>query len=236
MLDKEIRQEKKEYNGIKSFPTVDGRERNYNNIDRAFIIAELKNFWMVVAKFSSILNLILFLSLGFYVQKNKYIPYVIEVGNDGRVLNSSIIKSGTLEHNDKQINYFLTQFISNLSSVSSDENVQNNRIKSLNYFLTTNTQQKVMQFLNDENVKGKVLEKMSANVEILSINPVPGQENSYQIRWNIINFNKEGQIEKKETYNGLFKVTFIKIKDEEKALNNPLGIIINDFNITKEIH
>ena len=96
--------------------TIEGKSQNYNSLGIRYLLNEVKNFWMIVAKISTIASFILLITLMFYVQKNKYIPYVVQVNQEGAVLNSGVInKSSEVTANEKEIKYFLNQFIFNLS-------------------------------------------------------------------------------------------------------------------------
>ena len=136
--------------------TIEGKSQNYNSLGIRYLLNEVKNFWMIVAKISTIASFILLITLMFYVQKNKYIPYVVQVNQEGAVLNSGVInKSSEVTVNEKEIKYFLNQFIFNLSTVTLDEKIQDMNIKNLGYFLTDETQAKIISFLNDEKIKDK---------------------------------------------------------------------------------
>ena len=124
--------------------TIEGKSQNYNSLGIRYLLNEVKNFWMIVAKISTIASFILLITLMFYVQKNKYIPYVVQVNQEGAVLNSGVInKSSEVTANEKEIKYFLNQFIFNLSTVTLDEKIQDMNIKNLGYFLTDETQAKI---------------------------------------------------------------------------------------------
>ena len=112
--------------------TIEGKRQNYNSLGIRYLLNEVKNFWMIVAKISTIASFILLITLMFYVQKNKYIPYVVQVNQEGAVLNSGVInKSSEVTVNEKEIKYFLNQFIFNLSTVTLDEKIQDMNIKNL---------------------------------------------------------------------------------------------------------
>lgn len=216
--------------------TIEGKSQNYNSLGIRYLLNEVKNFWMIVAKISTIASFILLITLMFYVQKNKYIPYVVQVNQEGAVLNSGVInKSSEVTANEKEIKYFLNQFIFNLSTVTLDEKIQDMNIKNLGYFLTDETQAKIISFLNDEKIKDKFLKKQTTSYKIYSIVTVPDQKNQYQIRWSISTFDSTGNKREDVNYTGIFQIAFVKIKTEEMILNNPLGIIISQFTITKDL-
>ena len=94
--------------------TIEGKSQNYNSLGIRYLLNEVKNFWMIVAKISTIASFVLLITLMFYVQKNKYIPYVVQVNQEGAVLNSGVINKSEVTVNEKEIKYFLNQFIFNL--------------------------------------------------------------------------------------------------------------------------
>ena len=84
------------------------------------------------------------------------------MNQEGAVLNSGVInKSSEVTVNEKEIKYFLNQFIFNLSTVTLDEKIQDMNIKNLSYFLTDETQAKIISFLNDEKMKDKFFKKQT---------------------------------------------------------------------------
>ena len=125
--------------------TIEGKSQNYNSLGIRYLLNEVKNFFFFFAKISTIASFILLITLMFYVQKNKYIPYVVQVNQEGAVLNSGVInKSSEVTANEKEIKYFLNQFIFNLSTVTLDEKIQDMNIKNLNYFLYNEKKTKII--------------------------------------------------------------------------------------------
>ena len=51
----------------------------------------------------------------------------------------------------------------------------------------------------------------------------------------LIEYYSTGNKREDVNYTGIFQIAFVKIKTEEMILNNPLGIIISQFTITKDL-
>ena len=156
---------------MKSQKKIGDRKQNLNSLGISFLFKEINNFLMLTSKLSLIINILLPCILIFMFKKQIYfLCYMIEVNQDGVALNSTLLNNLTkMEINEKEVKYFLNNFILNLSTITIDQKVQNMDIKKLNYFLTDETQPKIISFLNDEDLKGKILKKQTINYKIFSI-------------------------------------------------------------------
>ncbi|MGL5621192.1 type IV secretion system protein, partial [Cetobacterium sp.] len=74
----------------------------------------------------------------------------------------------------------------------------------------------------------------SRDVFINSFTKISGTKNSYQVRWEEKIYDKNGKVVSKENLIGIFTLDKKQPKTLEEIDNNPLGIMVTDFSISKE--
>ena len=180
MDEKKIRQKKKFFlNKSKKEKT-----KNNNPFDRYMdlsneITRERKRF-----HFSFIVNMILIFALIYFSLRSDYLPYVIEVDNQTKkLLNSTLLQKNNNELPEETANYFLGRFILDTRSISLDQKLYENNLKEASYFLTPAAQEKLKSIIETDNNYFKIQNKVTVNVIVKTINKIPNQTNSYQIRW-----------------------------------------------------
>ena len=231
MDEKKIRQNKK------FFLTKSKKEKieNYNPFDRYMdlsneITRERKRF-----NFSFIVNMILIFTLIYFSLRSDYLPYVIEVDNQTKkLLNSTVLQKNNDELSEETVNYFLGRFILNTRSISLDPKLYENNLKEASYFLNPATQEKLKSIIENENNYFKIQDKITVNVAVKTINKIPNQTNSYQVRWEENQYRNNGELESTNYYVGIFSIDRVSVKNEEMIRVNPYGIVIKDFNISRE--
>lgn len=231
MDEKKIRQKKKFFlNKSKKEKT-----KNHNPFDRYMdlsneITRERKRF-----HFSFIVNMILIFALIYFSLRSIYLPYVIEVDSQTKkLLNSTVLRKNNNELPEETANYFLGRFILDTRSISLDPKLYENNLKEASYFLTPATQEKLKSIIETDNNYFKIQNKVTVNVIVKTINKIPNQTNSYQIRWEENQYRSNGELEFTNYYVGIFSIDRVSVKNEEMIRVNPFGIVIKDFNISRE--
>ena len=231
MDEKKIRQKKKFFlNKSKKEKT-----KNHNPFDRYMdlsneITRERKRF-----HFSFIVNMILIFALIYFSLRSIYLPYVIEVDSQTKkLLNSTVLRKNNNELPEETANYFLGRFILDTRSISLDPKLYENNLKEASYFLTPATQEKLKSIIETDNNYFKIQNKVTVNVIVKTINKIPNQTNSYQIRWEENQYRSNGELEFTNYYVGIFSIDRVSVKNEEMTRVNPFGIVIKDFNISRE--
>lgn len=231
MDEKKIRQKKKFFlNKSKKEKT-----KNHNPFDRYMdlsneITRERKRF-----HFSFIVNMILIFALIYFSLRSIYLPYVIEVDSQTKkLLNSTVLRKNNNELPEETANYFLGRFILDTRSISLDPKLYENNLKEASYFLTPATQEKLKSIIETDNNYFKIQNKVTVNVIVKTINKIPNQTNSYQIRWEENQYRSNGELEFINYYVGIFSIDRVSVKNEEMVRVNPFGIVIKDFNISRE--
>ena len=231
MDEKKIRQKKKFFlNKSKKEKT-----KNNNPFDRYMdlsneITRERKRF-----HFSFIVNMILIFALIYFSLRSDYLPYVIEVDNQTKkLLNSTVLQKNNNELPEETANYFLGRFILDTRSISLDQKLYENNLKEASYFLTPAAQEKLKSIIETDNNYFKIQNKVTVNVIVKTITKIPNPTNSYQIRWEENQYRSNGELEFTNYYVGIFSIDRVSVKNEEMIRVNPFGIVIKDFNISRD--
>lgn len=183
-----------------------------------------------------IFALIAFSSLGLNVYQaslSRYMPIIVQTdAKTGAVIGSPMTINNNKKPNEKEIQYFLWQVIQKTRTIPLDPIMFRKNWEDAYKFLTQGAVSKLTNYANTENQK-KLLEDGFASVaELKSYSNLPGEDNTYQIRWQETFFDKNGKVVSKTMMTGFFVVEFAEITD---PLINPFGLEIKDCNITKEI-
>ena len=75
----------------------------------------------------------------------------------------------------------------------------------------------------------ELLGKATVTVQVDEINPVTNS--SFEVRWTETMIDSEGKVTGKDNRSGLFTIGLKQPTSQQEILQNPLGIIILDFNI-----
>lgn len=165
--------------------------------------------------------------------RNRYIPFIVEVKTEtGEIVNSKLISNTKMNLKDlqeNQINYFLSNFITNIRSVTYDKNLYQKKLNEANYFLTLDSQKELKTSLTDNKTAEKMEKGVSVNVQIKNFNKI--EDNKYQITWQESYTSTDGNY--KETFLGIFTVETIPVKSQQMIQYNPLGLVITKLSISK---
>ena len=170
----------------------------------------------------------------FFMFRNPYKVVVAHVNKStGEVLNSKEIPHKKLSIDnltERQINYFLSNFITNTRTVTFDKELYQKNINQSNFFLTRESQKQLANSLKENDVLDKINKGISVNIGIKNFNKI--DNNKYQVTWEESYIIPNGG-EKKESYLGIFIISTVPVKDQKMILNNPLGLVITNLSISK---
>jgi len=208
----------------------DGRrewnERYGSYIKQAFI-------WKIVAFISLLITLISVAGLAYSASQNKFVPYVVEVDKLG---NSVAVKKAqqTTYDNPKVIKYSLAEFIKNFRTIYGDPVVQKDIIlKSYKYLSPSYPAYNMVSSYLKDHSPFERQKKESVNVEIDSIMPI--NENTYQIDWHEIAFDKKGNKLRTDYFKASATILIVPPTTEAEIISNPIGLYITEFNFSKII-
>ena len=165
--------------------------------------------------------------------RNRYIPFIVEVKKEtGEIENAKIISNTKLNMSDlqeNQINYFISNFITNIRSVTYDKKLYQRKLDESNFFLTAESQKELKTALIDNKTTEKMEKGVSVNVQIKNFNKI--EEGKYQITWQETYTSTDGNF--KENFLGIFTVETMPVTNQKMIQHNPLGIIITKLSISK---
>lgn len=200
-------------------------------IDTHMNMAASLHSWKLIS-IISLAGILVSIIFVFYISsRSTLIPYVIEVDNLGNVKSLNVATQKIYEPKEIDKEYHLREFLKRFRNLSSDVYVVNNNYKINLYFLTNSARRKYDKFLKNEEIVELFKEGFTRQIEILSLNKVVSNSNSYQVRWKEETYAENGELVKEKRYSGIFTLK-IEIPNNIEELNsNPLGIRIKDFSI-----
>ena len=161
-------------------------------------------------------------------------PFIVEINKEtGIIKKLGVLSEIRYTPNDKITFSLLRQFLLNTRTIPLDLVQYGKNIEESYYSLDNVSQQKLLTYIEKDNIKERVKSKESRDIEISSITKM--SSNIFQIRWTETNYSENGTIDFKEIFSGLFTVKFEEKTTESEILRNPLGFTITDFNYSREI-
>lgn len=203
-------------------------------LDNTMNQAKALNSWKMSFMLTFVL-MILSVCYSFYLaQRSTLIPYVIEVDQTGNA--KGINPAYQINYNPTELSkeYFIRELIYKSRTITLD-NVTNGSFYSQNmYFLSDVAKEKYHVFLNQDGLTEKIKEGITRKVTINSLNKIAGTTNSYQARWTEESFDSTGEPDGMVKMLGTFILKVNQPITLQSAQFNPLGIIIDDYTITRE--
>lgn len=222
-----------------SFEQKDERKLEYEKakkeyIDNTMNQAKQVHSWKMAFMLTFILMMISICYSFYLASRSTLIPYVIEVDETGNAKGINPVYEIAYNPSELTKEYFIRKLIYNSRTITLD-NVTNGAFYTENmYFLSPVAKEKYHIFLTQDELTEKIKNGITRKITIVSLNKIAGTGNSYQARWNEESFDSTGNLFKTEKMLGTF---ILKASDNitlESARFNPLGIIIEDYILTKE--
>jgi len=182
-------------------------------------------FSLVTLGLSFFLGLILLVE----INKNKIVPYVIEIQDQ----KARTVGKATEYYKPTQelTKFFLSEFITSIRTISSDPIiVKRNWLKAYNFLSSTAGQQ--MNEIAKKNNPFDLVGKVAVTPQIESVTVI--SDSSYQIEWSEDIFALQGSSQQGKKFTAILTVKINPPKTEEELLRNPLGIYIDSINISEK--
>lgn len=165
---------------------------------------------------------------------SRYQPFIVAVDDLGQVQPVLAPKTIT-DWPDEAVRHELASFLRDWRAVSVDAAVLRGRLKRLRYFLETNSaaQTKITTWEQapDSN-PFRVAELRTVDVEVASVNLVGGR--TWIAEWTeTFRDRTSGARQETRRYTGTFTIGQRQIRDERILLHNPMGMVIEDFDIRR---
>lgn len=218
--------------------TKEGKEIDYEKAKE-----ELFNFYgqqskrimtyKILAILMLILTIISTLSCVYLATKSTLIPYVVEVDKIGE---AKAIRKADQVYIPKEVEdrYFIRDIVIKMRSIPRDSVLFSRNFQQLSYFLTAPMLKKHENILFNEDTNNLAKQLISRDISITSFNKVPRTKNTYQVKWTERMFSAEGEEINISNFTGLFTVINEQPRDINEININPLGIIVEDFSLSKE--
>lgn len=173
------------------------------------------------------------LSCVYLARTSKLIPYVIEVDKVGE---AKAIRRAEQQYVPKEMEnrYFLRDIVIKMRTIPRDNVLFSRNFQQLSYFLSAPMLKKHENTLLREDTNELAKQLISRDVIINSFNKLPNVKDTYQIKWTEKMFSAEGEEINTSNFTGLFKIIIEQPKEIDEININPLGIIVEDFSLSKE--
>lgn len=207
-----------------------------NGKDMAANLLSMKDLqikkWQQATMITSLIALLAVGGMTYTATRATFIPYLVGVDEQTGYVNSlGSLKEVNVEPTDAAINYFLSRFVEEVRAIPADKNVLNQNVSRAVRFLTPESANKFKSLYLPE-----FTQKVGTGfnrVEILSVTPVSGSKNTYQVRWKET-FSQGGAKEVTKNFTSTFNLEKQDVEDKEVLQYNPLGLFIKDFSISEE--
>jgi len=181
--------------------------------------------WRLAAFMGWILSILLAIIVGLLINKSSVEPFIVQVDSKtGKVLNVGNIKESYVPKL-QEYKYFISEFIKNVRSVSSDRIIIQENWKTAYKFLTIRGNNQLTEYAK-ENDPFALAGKVTVAVKIETVNKIT--DRSYQVNWVETIYNYSGGSAKKE-YSGILTVVSLPPNKKSDLINNPLGIYIDEI-------
>ncbi len=191
--------------------------------------------WKITTFVSLLIALVATAGAIYLAGQKEVVPYIVEIDKTGLVQHVQAAGTADQATQDKIITAQLASFVEKVRNVVLDIRIQRKNVYDAYVFLRRNTPAytKVTQFYrkNDPFSRAKT---ETVFVEIVRIMPL--KDKAYQIEWReTVMDRKTGQTKNVYNYKLIAYITLSPPSDEAAILKNPIGLVINDLNWSKEI-
>lgn len=186
--------------------------------------------WRLMALGTLMLTFVMTAGLLWQSMRSTITPYVVEVTSAGEV---RAVGPAT-EHyrpTDAQIGHYLSEFLSNVRSLSIDPIVLRQNWLKVYEAVTDRGAAKLNEYARTNNPFGRV-GRESIAIDVTTV--VRASDSSFQLRW-IERRYVNGTINATETWTAILTLVMQPPHDEERIRKNPLGIYVDDFDWSREI-
>lgn len=165
----------------------------------------------------------------------RYVPFVIEVDKkSGRTSIVGELIRSNYRPQENAIKYFLSELITNVRGLPADNVVVKRNWQKAYPFLTQKTSNKIRAFMEkDPESPANRLGEHTVSTETIGVTQIT--PTSYHARWIEKVFGKRGELQAKYTMAGIFSIEIVEPTTAEKIHQNPLGIMVTDFEWHKEL-
>lgn len=197
-------------------------------------LVQAKN-WRLVAIIAIVIALVAVIALSVAANRSRFIPYVVEVNQQGEVANVAMAnQAGGAAGQERIVRAFLHRFIVDARRVSFDPGAQKDALNRTFTMIASGTvaHGKMTQYFQQDSPfeRGRT---QAVDVEVGTI--LQTGENSWRITWRETSRDPRGQQTGREAWQASVSTAFNPPTNEMEALMNPLGLFIVDFDWRREL-
>ena len=212
--------------GSTDTPYVRARQEWDNRLGA--VQAQSRN-WRLIAFICALISVLLIVALILVLQLRQDRVYVAEVKHSGRVVNIAPLEKA-YHPTQAQKEYFITHFVKLMRQLPLDPVVaKNNWLQAYN-FLTQRSVKSFNDMMKQSNMV-KQLGKKTRSISIKNVNVM--SDNTFQVTWTEKTTKLQSNAQTTQHYSGVFTIVTVPPKNQKQILQNPLGIHIAHFNISK---
>lgn len=164
--------------------------------------------------------------------KSQVVPYVVQVNSEGIVQAAGPAKQVNYTPGENEIKFFLSQFVNHVRSLPMDPVVAKNSWLQAYQYLRQPAANTLNEIAQKEQPFSRIGQETVA-VQIVNVTSI--SKDTYQVRWNETNYNREGVTVGTRSMTGVFSIEFQPPTEEKKLMVNPLGLYIKQFSWSKDV-
>jgi type IV secretory pathway TrbF-like protein len=157
----------------------------------------------------------------------RVVPYVVEVSRSGEARSIGRVEPVAYEPQAEVVKYFITRWLADIRSISSDPVLTRKTWNRAIGFLTGAASERYTAYARRTDLISHV-GKMVVSVEMEAA--FAASERAYQVEWVERIFTLQGREDSARRYRGIVQYTLSPPSDLTAIQSNPLGIYISDFN------
>lgn len=163
-------------------------------------------------------------------QKEKIIPYVVQVGQNGEASTLSPESDVAGPAMQRATSFFLSRFVMLAREIPADAVLIRENIHKLFQLVSTQGKALLAEKFKEKSPSDEFLEKNRA-LKIASVLEV--SKGVYHVDWFEAEYDKNGQKIAEYPMRGTFKIAMLEPKTDAQMRENPLGIFVDFFSWTK---
>lgn len=163
-------------------------------------------------------------------QKEKIIPYVVQVAQNGEATALNPGVGLTDQALQRSISFFLSRFVMLAREIPADAVLIRENMHRLFQLVSTQGKSLLAEKFREKSPSDEFLEKNRA-LKIASVLEV--SKGVYHVDWFEAEYDKGGQKLAEYPMRGTFKIAMLEPKTDAQMRENPLGIFVDFFSWTK---
>lgn len=189
--------------------------------------------WRNAALFFAGLSAAIGIVAVYYASKPERTPYVVAIDEVGQARLAGIALEIS-DWPDTVVKAELARFVQNFRAVPADIAVIEGNYTQLQAFVRngSSARAKILEYGDDLSTNPfRRSTRSTSSIKIVSVNQSEGR--TYLVDWDETERTLSGEITSKTRFRGSFVVTQAENLPREQLLVNPLGLIVDDFDIQK---